>query len=114
MVQVFGFFELLVGVKMMIDKYKFDVVICLGCVIKGEIFYNEYINQVVASGFINLSMVYGKFFIFGVFMLNIEEQACDCVGGKYGNKGVEVAVIVICMVVLKEDLKVVQFCIGFF
>lgn len=47
MVQVFGFFELLVGVKMMIDKYKFDVVICLGCVIKGEIFYNEYINQVV-------------------------------------------------------------------
>lgn len=111
--QVPGSFELPAGAKMMIDKHKLDAVICLGCVIKGETSHNEYINQAVASGLTNLSMVYGKPFIFGVLTPNTEEQARDRAGGKHGNKGVEAAVTAIRMAALKEDLKAAQSRIGF-
>jgi 6,7-dimethyl-8-ribityllumazine synthase len=98
---------------MMIDKHKLDAVICLGCVIKGETSHNEYINQAVASGLTNLSMVYGKPFIFGVLTPNTEEQARDRAGGKHGNKGVEAAVTAIRMAALKDSLKAGQSRIGF-
>lgn len=111
--QVPGSFELPAGAKMLIDKHKLDAVICLGCVIKGETSHNEYINQAVASGLTNLSMVYGKPFIFGVLTPNTEEQARDRAGGKHGNKGVEAAVTAIRMAALKESLKAAQSRIGF-
>ncbi|MEQ8704324.1 MAG: 6,7-dimethyl-8-ribityllumazine synthase [Phaeodactylibacter sp.] len=111
--QVPGSFELPAGAKMMIDKHKLDAVICLGCVIKGETSHNEYINQAVASGLTNLSMVYGKPFIFGVLTPNTEEQARDRAGGKHGNKGVEAAVTAIRMAALKVSLKAAQPRIGF-
>jgi 6,7-dimethyl-8-ribityllumazine synthase len=112
-VQVPGSFELTAGAKMIVDRYKLDAVICLGCVIQGETSHNEYINRAVAGGLTNLSMVYGRPFIFGLLTPNTMEQAKDRAGGKHGNKGVEAAATAIRMAELKHQLKEQQSKIGF-
>ena len=111
--QVPGSFELTAGAKMIADEHKVDAVICLGCVIKGETSHNEYINYAVANGLTNLSMVYGRPFVFGVLTPDTEEQALDRAGGKHGNKGVEAAVTAIRMAAIKKGLKGSKPKIGF-
>jgi len=104
-VQVPGTFELPGGAKLLLQNKKYDAVICIGCVIKGETSHNEYINHSVAHGLVNLTVKTGIPCIFGVLTPNDEQQAIDRSGGKYGNKGVEAAVTAIRMAALKEDLK---------
>ena len=104
-VQVPGTFELPGGAKLMLQHKKYDAIICIGCVIKGETSHNEYINHSVANGLVNLTVMSGVPCIFGVLTPNDEQQAIDRSGGKYGNKGVEAAVTAIRMAAIKEDLK---------
>lgn len=104
-VQVPGTFELTAAAKILLQNSKFDSIICIGCVIKGETSHNEYINHSVAMGLTNLGLASGVPCIFGVLTPNDEQQAIDRSGGKYGNKGVEAAVTAIRMAALKEDLK---------
>ena len=99
--QVPGSFELPAGARILAGQKNPDAVICLGCVIKGETNHNEYINQAVANGLVNLSIASGKAFVFGVLTPNDEQQALDRAGGKHGNKGVEAAVTAIRMAALK-------------
>ena len=103
-VQVPGTFELPVGARMLSTDKDIDGFVCLGCVIKGETSHNEYINQSVAHGLINLGIATGKPYIFGVLTPNDEQQAIDRAGGKHGNKGVEAAITALRMI----DLKKVQ------
>ena len=103
-VQVPGSFELPVGAKMLAGSKRFDAVICLGCVIKGETKHDDYINQAVATGLTGLSMATSIPFIFGLVTANNPEQAQDRSGGKHGNKGVEAAITAIRMAVLRKDL----------
>ncbi len=111
--QVPGSFELPAGARMLIGKHMLDAVICLGCVIRGETNHNEYINQAVANGLVNLGIAMGKPFIFGLLTTNDEQQALDRAGGKHGNKGVEAAVTAIRMAALKKDGKEGKRRIGF-
>lgn len=111
--QVPGSFELPAGAKILASNKKVDAVICLGCVIKGETSHNEYINQAVANGLTNLSVLSGKPFIFGLLTPNDEQQALDRAGGKHGNKGVEAAATAIRMVDLKNQLAKTEEKIGF-
>jgi 6,7-dimethyl-8-ribityllumazine synthase len=104
-VQVPGTFELTVAAKILLQNQKYDAIICIGCVIKGETNHNEYINNSVALGLTNLGLASGIPCIFGVLTPNDEQQAIDRAGGKYGNKGVEAAVTAIRMSALKENLK---------
>jgi len=103
--QVPGTFELPVGAKMLLKSTNADAVICLGCVIKGDTEHDQYINQSVANGITQLSIMSGKPIIFGVLTVNDKEQAEDRAGGKYGNKGVESAITAIKMVSLQKDLS---------
>jgi 6,7-dimethyl-8-ribityllumazine synthase len=105
-IQVPGTFELPVGARLLANHTpSVDVVICIGCVIKGETKHDEYINISVANALQNLSIASGKPYIFGVLTPNSQEQALDRAGGKHGNKGVEAAVTAIRMAVLRKDLK---------
>lgn len=104
-VQVPGTFELPVAAKILLQNKKYDAIICIGCVIKGETSHNEYINNAVSIGLTNLSIASGVPCIFGVLTPNDEQQAIDRAGGKYGNKGVEAAVTAIRMAAIKTDLK---------
>lgn len=111
--QVPGAFELPIGTRMLLNVNPLDSVICLGCVIKGETKHDEYINNAVALGIINLSLSVNKPIIFGVLTPDNEEQATDRAGGKHGNKGVEAAVTALRMVGLKKGFAEVKQKIGF-
>lgn len=103
-VHVPGAFELPVGAKMLLKSANADAVICLGCVIKGDTEHDQYINQAVATGITQLSIMSGKPIIFGLLTVNDNEQAMERSGGKHGNKGTEAAVTAIKMVALQKDL----------
>jgi len=103
-IRVPGAFELPVGAKMLLKSTNADAVICLGCVIKGDTEHDHYINQSVAHGITQLSILSGKPIIFGVLTVNANQQAEDRAGGKHGNKGVESAITAIKMVSLQKDL----------
>ena len=112
-VQVPGTFELPAAARMLAGREKLDAVICLGCVIKGETKHDEYINNAVSQGLVNLSISTGQPFIFGVLTPNTYEQAADRAGGKHGNKGVEAAVTAIRMAELYRATKSGKKSIGF-
>lgn len=103
-VQVPGSFELPVGAKILAGAKRFDAIICLGCVIKGETQHDEYINHAVATGLTNLSIASGIPCIFGVLTPNDHQQALDRAGGKHGNKGVEAAITAIRMASLRKEV----------
>ena len=108
-----GSFELPVAAKMLLKQKNSDAIICLGCVIKGDTSHDEYINQAVATGLTQLSIVSGKPVIFGVLTVNTKEQALERSGGIHGNKGVESAVTAIKMIQLSKDLSQPKKSIGF-
>ncbi|MGB3800573.1 MAG: 6,7-dimethyl-8-ribityllumazine synthase [Lewinella sp.] len=112
-VQVPGTFELPAAARMLAGREKLDAVICLGCVIKGETKHDEYINNAVSQGLVNLSIATGQPFIFGVLTPNSHEQALDRAGGQHGNKGVEAAVTAIRMAELYRNSKQGKKSIGF-
>lgn len=111
-----GSFELPTGAQILLDSFKPDSVICLGCVIKGETSHNEYINQSVATAIQGLSLFYRKPVIFGVLTPNNLQQAKDRAGGKHGNKGVEAAITAIKMVAARKNQSITgsNKIVGFF
>ncbi len=112
-VQVPGSFELPQGARLLAAAHKVDVLIAIGCVIKGETRHNEYINQAVAQGLTQLALTTGKPCIFGLLTPENEQQARERAGGKYGNKGVEAAVTAIRMADLARTLHQPASRIGF-
>jgi len=104
-VQVPGAFELPSAAKMIASYHNPDAVICLGCVIKGATMHDEYINNAVATGLVNLGMAMGKPIIYGVLTPNNEEQARERAGGQLGNKGVEAAVAALRMGAMRKKLS---------
>lgn len=111
--QVPGTFELPAAARILASRGKFDSVVCIGCVIKGETKHDEYINNAVAQGLVNASIATGVPYIFGVLTPNTHEQAVDRAGGKYGNKGVEAAVTALRMAALYKDTPSYSTGIGF-
>ena len=111
--QVPGTFELPAGARMLAGREKLDAVICLGCVIKGETKHDEYINNAVSQGLVNLSIATGKPYIFGVLTPNTHQQALDRAGGKHGNKGVEAAITAIRMGSIYRQTSTGKKSIGF-
>ena len=85
-----GSFELPLTAQFLLKK-KFDAVICLGCVIKGETDHYNYICESVAKGIMNVSLSHNKPVSFGVLTTDTLEQALNRAGGKLGNKGQEAA-----------------------
>lgn len=104
-IRVPGSFELPFAASMLLKAHSLDAVLCLGCVIKGETRHDEYINQSIANGITQLSLVSGKPVIYGVITAENKEQAVDRSGGKHGNKGVEGAVTLLKMTDLKKQLS---------
>lgn len=113
MVDVPGSFELPMGAKIVLGQNKYDAVICIGCVIRGETKHDEYISNAVATSISQLSILSSTPVIFGVLTPNNMEQAEDRSGGKHGNKGVEAAATAIKMAALKKSKKQQQKSIGF-
>ena len=90
-IDVPGSFELVFGSKKMIQA-KVDVVIAIGCVIKGETEHFDYICKSVSSGIVDLNINFDTPVVFCVLTDNNIQQSIDRSGGIHGNKGVEAAI----------------------
>ena len=85
-----GAFELPLIIKIVLGKYKPEIVLALGCIIKGDTRHDEYLSSSVINGLINLSLEFEKPVINGVLTTNTEQQAIDRAGIKF-SKGSEYA-----------------------
>jgi len=84
---------------------RYDALICLGAVIRGETPHFDYISAMVSQGIARVSYDNGLPVIFGVLTTNTEEQA-DARSGKGGvNRGYEAAVSAIEMAQLMKQLS---------
>jgi 6,7-dimethyl-8-ribityllumazine synthase len=97
-----GSFELVYGSKRMIDTQKPDVVIAIGCVIKGETMHFEFVCEGVTQGIKDLNIQTNVPVIFCLLTDNTEQQSIDRSGGKHGNKGIEAAIAAIKMADLRQ------------
>ena len=70
---------------------KFDAVICLGVIIRGQTPHFEFIAHEVARGIGQAAMETGVPVLFGIVTADTVEQAIDRAGVKLGNKGFEAA-----------------------
>ena len=93
-----GSFELIFGAQQVIKYGEVDAVIVLGCVIRGETPHFDYVCNGVTKGVALLNATQDIPVIFGVLTTENKMQADDRSGGKFGNKGDEVAITAIKMV----------------
>ena len=84
---------------------KFDAVICLGCVIRGETPHFDYIASEVAKGIGQISLQTDTPVTFGVLTTDTLEQALERAGAKAGNKGWDAALSAIELADLKAQLS---------
>ena len=99
-----GSFELPYAARRFAETGRYDAVVCLGCVIKGETDHNEYINHATASGLSDVSQATGVPAIFGVVTTNTLEQALARAEEGSTNKGWECAVAAVTMANLRRTL----------
>lgn len=100
-----GAFEIPLIAQKMADISKFDAVICLGAVIRGDTPHFDYISAEVSKGISQVSLKTGKPVVFGILTVDNLEQALERAGAKAGNKGRHAAESAIEMVSLLEGIK---------
>jgi 6,7-dimethyl-8-ribityllumazine synthase len=88
-VRVPGAFELPVAAKRLAASGRFDAVVALGCVIRGDTPHFEYVAGEAARGLQRASLDTGVPVAFGVLTVESFEQALERAGGGAGNKGSE-------------------------
>src|SRR5687768_6922931 len=93
-----GAFELPLVVRRLAESGRYDGVIALGAVIRGETAHFEYVAGNAASGVASISLQTGVPCTFGVLTTDTVEQATERAGSKGGNKGFEAAQAAIEMV----------------
>jgi 6,7-dimethyl-8-ribityllumazine synthase len=104
-VRVPGSWELPLAVKELAASKKYDAVIALGAVIRGETPHFDYVAGHAASGLAQAQLDTGVPIAFGVLTTNTVEQAVDRAGAKAGNKGFDAAMTAIEMVQLLRKLR---------
>ncbi len=99
-----GAFEIPLTAKKMASSGKYDAVITLGAVIRGETPHFDYVSAEVSKGVASVGLNAGLPVIFGVLTTDNIEQAISRAGTKAGNKGFEAAMTAIEMVNLFKEL----------
>lgn len=98
-----GSFEIPLVARKLAERGTFDVLICLGCVIKGETRHFDYVAGGAAQGIARVSLESGLPVIFAVLTTETADQARDRAGLKM-NRGREAAAEAIEMANLMRQL----------
>ena len=99
-----GAFEIPLATQKMAKSGKFDVLICLGAVIRGSTPHFDYVASEVSKGIAHVSLETGVPVAFGVLTVDTIEQAIERAGTKAGNKGFDAAMTVIEMANLFKEM----------
>jgi len=86
-------------------QHRYDAVICLSAVIRGETPHFDYVAAEAAKGVAHAAQDTGVPVAFGVLTTNTLEQAIDRAGAKGGNKGFDAAMSAIEMASLMRALR---------
>jgi 6,7-dimethyl-8-ribityllumazine synthase len=103
-IRVPGSFEIPYAASRLAKTKKYDSILCLGVVIRGQTPHYEYINSEVAKGVAKISLDNDLPVIFGLVTADTIEQAIERSGTKSGNKGFTAAMTSIEMVNLFKEI----------
>lgn len=104
LVRVPGSFEIPLAAKKLAASGRYDAVICVGAVIRGETPHFDHIAAGVTSGLATASLETGLPIAYGVITADTVEQAINRAGVKAGNKGFEAATAAVEMANLLKQL----------
>jgi 6,7-dimethyl-8-ribityllumazine synthase len=97
-----GSFEIPAAARLLAETGKFDAVICLGCLLRGDTAHYDVIVNECARGIGQSAQETGVPHAFGVLTCDTLEQAIDRAGLKMGNKGLDAALAAVEMAGVKK------------
>ena len=100
-----GSFEIPLAALKAAQSGRFDAVVCLGTVIRGQTPHFEYVAGEVTKGVAHVSLQTGVPVLYGIVTADTLEQAIDRAGVKAGNKGFEAAMSAVEMVNLFKSVN---------
>ncbi|CUS97071.1 6,7-dimethyl-8-ribityllumazine synthase [Candidatus Kryptobacter tengchongensis] len=100
-----GSFEIPLVAKKIAQTGKYNAIICLGAVIRGETPHFDYIASEVSKGIAQVQLETGVPVAFGILTTDDVEQALNRAGIKSGNKGWDAALTAIEMANLLNQIK---------
>lgn len=99
-----GAFEIPLAASKMAQSGKYDAVICVGAVIRGDTSHYDYVCNEVSKGVAQVSLNTGVPVLFGIVTTENIEQAIARAGSKAGNKGYDCALSAVEMVNLLKQM----------
>ncbi|MGE0101693.1 MAG: 6,7-dimethyl-8-ribityllumazine synthase [Blastocatellales bacterium] len=105
LVRVPGSFEIPLVAKKMAASGRYDAIICVGAVIRGETPHFDYIAAEVTKGMAVAGFETGIPVTYGIITADTVEQAINRAGVKAGNKGFEAAMSAVEMANLMKELS---------
>ena len=103
-VRVPGAFEIPSAARTLAETKKYNAIICIGCLLRGDTAHYDVIVNEVTRGIGQSAQETGVPHAFGVLTCDTLEQAIDRAGLKMGNKGFEAALAATEMASLKEAI----------
>ena len=104
-IKVPGSWEVPLAAGELARQHRYDAIICLSAVIRGETPHFDYVAGQAAKGIAQVATETGVPVAFGVLTTNTLEQAIDRAGAKGGNKGFDAAITAIEMANLLRQLR---------
>ncbi len=105
LVRVPGAFEIPLAARKLAVTKKYDAIICIGCLLRGDTAHYDVIVNEVTRGIGQSAQETGVPHAFGVLTCENLEQAIDRAGLKMGNKGFEAALAAVEMVALTKAIS---------
>ena len=99
-----GSFEIPLLARKLAATAKYDAIVCLGTIIRGETPHFDYIAGEVTKGIAQAAMETGVPVVYGIVTADTLEQAIDRAGVKAGNKGFEAAMSAVELVNLYKSV----------
>ncbi len=100
-----GAWEIPVAAQRMAASGKYQAVICLGAVIRGETTHDQHINRAVTIAMSEIALQHDLPVLLGLLTCETLEQAIQRAGGNVGNKGAECAEAALHMIGLLRNLS---------
>ena len=104
-VRVPGAFEIPLAARTLAETGKYDAIICIGCLLRGDTAHYDVIVNEVTRGIGQSAQETGVPHAFGVLTCDTLEQAIDRAGLKMGNKGFEAALAAVEMANLRTAVS---------